>query len=66
MNKFMASMKWVALGSSVLAVVIDQTELFTIRETGNVEAQCPNKCQGDFPTSSNRKYAHAPEARHWS
>ncbi len=66
MNKFMTSLIWVALGSSVLAVVIDQTELITIRETGNIEAQCPTKCQGDFPTSSDRKYANAPEALHWS
>ena len=66
MNKFMTSMIWSALGSSILAVVIDQTEIVSIRETGNVEAQCPSNCQGDFPTSSERKYAHAPEARHWS
>ena len=66
MNKFVTSLIWVALGSSVLSPVIDQTELITNQETGNVEAQCPSKCQGDFPTSPDRKYAHAQESRHWS
>ena len=66
MNRFMTSLIWVALGSSVLSLVIDQAELITTRESGNIEAQCPSKCQGDFPTSSDRKYAHAQESRHWS
>ena len=66
MNKFMTSLIWVALGSSVLSLVIEQTELISTREWGNIEAHCPSKCQGDFPTSSDRKYAHAPEARYWS
>jgi hypothetical protein len=62
MNKFMTSLIWVALGSSVLSLVIDRTGLITARETGNIEAQCPSKCQGDFPDSSKRKYARAPES----
>ena len=45
----MTSLIWVALGSSVLSLVIEQTELISTRESGNIEAHCPSKCQGGFP-----------------
>ena len=66
MNIFITSVIWVIVGSSVPSLAIDQTELFPTREALTIEAQCPSNCQGDFPVSSNRKYAEAHEAHHWS
>ncbi|MBI3530521.1 MAG: hypothetical protein HY067_21450 [Betaproteobacteria bacterium] len=66
MNIFITSVIWVTVGASIPSLAIDQTELFPTREAGTVEAQCPSNCQGDFPVSSNRKYAEAHEAHHWS
>lgn len=66
MNIFIASVIWVTVGSSVPSLAIDQPELFPAREALTIEAQCPSNCQGDFPVSSNRRYAEAHEAHHWS
>ena len=66
MNIFIASVIWLTVGSSVPSLAIDQTELFPTREVLTPEAQCPSNCQGDFPVASNRKYAQAREAHHWS
>jgi hypothetical protein len=63
MNIFIASVIWIAVGSSVPSLAIDQTELFPTREAGPVEAPCPSNCQGDFPVSSSRKYAEAAPRR---
>ena len=57
MKIFIASLICVAVGSLVLPHAIDHTELFTFREAGTLDVQCPRNCQGDFPASSNRKYA---------
>jgi hypothetical protein len=59
MNIFIASAIWATVGSSVPPIAIDQTELFPTREAATVEAKCPSNCQGDFPVSSNRKYAES-------
>ena len=66
MNSFITSLIWVTVGSSVLSLAIDQTELIPIREAVTAEGQCSTNCQGDFPASANRKYAQAHEGRHWS
>ena len=59
MNIFIASVIWVTVEASVPSLAIDPIEVFTTREVLTPEAQCPNNCQGDFPVSSNRKYAEA-------
>ena len=66
MNSFITSLIWVTVGSSVLSLAIDQTELIPTREAVTAEGQCSTHCQGDFPTSPNRKYAQAHEAPHRS
>ena len=66
MNIFIATVIWATVGSSVPSIAIDQTELFPTREAATVEAQCPSNFQGDFPVSSERKYAQTHEAHHWS
>ena len=63
------------LATSVSAVLVyswlppetDETQPASIRDTIAVNATCVAiKCHGDFPVSSNRKYAEAHEAHHWS
>ena len=63
------------LATSVSAMVVyswlspeyDEREYTSIRDTIAVNAACVEiKCHGDFPVSSNRKYAEAHEAHHWS
>ena len=63
------------LATSVSAVLVyswlpletDEIEPESIRDTVAVNATCVEiKCHGDFPVSSNRKYAEAHEAHHWS
>ena len=63
------------LATSVSAVLVyswlppetDETQPASIRDTIAVNATCVEiKCHGDFPVSSNRKYAKAHEAHHWS
>ncbi len=53
---------------SWLTPAIDDTESTSNREPIAANAICTTviKCHGDFPESSNRKYAEAPEAHHWS
>ena len=66
MNMFIATVICAAVGILVLPLAIDQTELNPTPEARTVEAQCPSNCQGDFPVSSERKYAQTHEAHHWS
>ena len=66
MNMFTATVNCAAVGILVFPLAIDLSELFQDREALTVEAQCPSNCKGDFPVSSNRKYARAHEAHHWS
>ena len=63
------------LATSISAVVvpygllaaINETESTSIRDTIAMNAICAKiKCLGDFPVSSNRKYAETHEAHHWS
>ena len=63
------------LATSVSAVIvyswlppaINHTESTPIRDAIAVNETCTKiKCHGDFPVSSNRKYAEAHEAHHWS
>ena len=63
------------LATSICAVVvhygllpaINQPESTSIRDTIAANAICAKiKCLGDFPVSSNRKYAEAHEAHNWS
>ena len=66
MNAYYAYLFWVTVGLSVLPFPIELADYSPTRKPGNVEAPCQGKCQGDFPVSSNRKYAQAPEAFHSS
>ena len=66
MNIFVTSVIWATVEATVPSLAIDPTELFSNREVLTVESPCPSNCQGDFPVSSNRKYADAHEAHHWS
>ena len=46
---------------------INQTESISLRNTTAVNAICAEiKYQGDFPMSTNRKYAESHEAHYWS
>jgi hypothetical protein len=62
MNGFMTSLIWVSLGSSVLVCVVDPNELEPPNEEDSLEARCPDYCMGDFPVSTNRKFARIPAA----
>lgn len=62
MGKFMTSLIWVTLGPTVFSSVIELRDAIQIPAPPEIEAQCTNKCQGDFPDSSKRKYAQAPQA----
>lgn len=66
MKLLIASTVWVVIGSWVPPLAIFQPELFPRQEAATIQAQCPSNCQGDFPVSSNRKYAEAREAHRWS
>ena len=56
-----------AIANSGLTPSIDQIESTSNREPIGANASCTMiKCHGDFPVSSNRKYAEAHEAHHWS
>lgn len=59
MDKLMTSLICATLGPAVFSCVMElrgSTQAPAILE---VAAQCQNKCQGDFPDSSKRKYAQA-------
>ena len=64
MRIFIAIVNCAAVGYFALPFSIDQTESFATREMVAVEPQCTKTCQGDFPVSSNRKYAEVREANH--
>lgn len=66
MKLLIASTVWMVIGFWIPPNVIFQPELFPSQETATIQAQCPSNCQGDFPVSSNRKYAQAREAPQWS
>lgn len=61
MNHFFATLICVSLATTVFALSNDQTQ-FVAREASVANSQCTSKCQGDFPTSSDRKYAAAGQA----
>ena len=58
MNHFFASLICVSLGTSVFALSNDRAQ-FVAPQDGVANSQCSSKCQGDFPTSSDHKYAAA-------
>jgi hypothetical protein len=66
MKIFIASAIWVVIGSLVCSFAMDQPEPVPPHEGDAVQAQCPRNCQGDFPVSSNRKYAEARDSHQWS
>jgi hypothetical protein len=65
MNHFFATLICLTLGTTIFALSNDQTQ-FVALEDHVANSQCSSKCQGDFPTSSNRKYAGALEAHDWA
>ena len=66
-NLVLVTSIWATLEHSELPSPMNQAELTMIRDTIAVNATCVEiKCHGDFPLSSNRKYAEAHEAHHWS
>lgn len=63
MDKLMTSLICATLGPAVFACVMEVRDATQAPATSEVAAQCQNKCQGDFPDSSRRKYAQAPDTR---
>jgi len=62
-NLVLASSVWAAIGFPVQLPAAIQTQPGSTQEAVVSEANCGViKCQGDFPVSSNRKYA---EAKRW-
>ena len=57
MNIFITSVILATVEASVPSLAIDPTELIPTRAAVTVESRCPSNCQGDFPVSTNRKYA---------
>ena len=65
-NVVLATSIWAAVGHSGLPPAINQPESTWIRDTNAVNANCTKiKCQGDFPVSSNRRYAEAKQDGHY-
>ena len=59
-NLVFATTAWAAIGFPVQLPAAYQTRPDSTREAVVFEADCAViKCQGDFPVSSNRKYAEA-------
>ena len=63
MKHLFASLICVSLAASVVALSRDKAEFVALQD-GIANSQCSSKCQGDFPTSSERNYA-AVEVRDW-
>jgi len=57
MNILIATVIWTTVEASAPSLAIDPRELFPAWKAIAVESQCSSNCQGDFPVSSNRKYA---------
>jgi hypothetical protein len=66
-NLFLATSIWAAVGHSGLPPAINQIEPQSIADTIAVIANWTTiKCQGDFPTSSTRRYAEANQDGHYT
>ena len=61
MNTFIKPLVCITVGSALFLSVIETRVSTPPRDIPDVDAQCPDKCQGDFPDSRDRKYAQAPE-----
>ena len=62
-NLVLAISVWAAIGFPIELPAANQTQPNSTQEAVIFEANCAViKCQGDFPVSSNRKYA---EAKRW-
>jgi len=62
-NFVLASSVWAAIGFSATFPAANQTQPNSAQEAVSFEVNCVAiKCQGDFPVSSNRKYA---DAKRW-
>ena len=59
-NLVFATTAWAAIGFLAQLATAKQTQTNSTQEAAFFEANCVTiKCQGDFPVSSNRKYAEA-------
>ena len=65
MKHLFASLICVSLAASVVALSHDKAQLAAALRDRVANSQCTSKCQGDFPTSSERKYATAVQAHDW-
>lgn len=61
MNHFFATLICVSLGTAVYVLSTEQVQFVALQDR-IANSQCSSKCQGDFPTSSDRKYAAAGQA----
>ena len=61
MNHFFATLICLSLATAVIALSNGRTQLVSL-EDSVANSQCTSKCQGDFPTSSDRKYGLAAQA----
>ena len=61
MYTFIKPLVCITVGSALFLSVIETRESTPPRDIPDVDAQCPDKCQGDFPDSRDRKYAQAPD-----
>ncbi len=63
MNTFIKPLVCITVGSALFLSVIETRESTLPRDIPDVNAQCPDRCQGDFPDSRDRKYAQVAELR---
>ena len=61
MYTFIKPLVCITVGSALFLSVVETRESTTPRDIPDVDAQCPDKCQGDFPYSRERKYAQASD-----
>ena len=61
MNTFIKPLVCITVGSALFLSVIETRESTPPRDIPDVDAQCPDNCQGDFPDSRDRKYAQASD-----
>ncbi len=57
MNTMLAATLWVALGGVAMPTVNEYLPAMAAIGIVRTEAECTKGCKGDFPASSNRRYA---------
>ena len=53
----------VVAGTYVIPLAMDRKQLTSLERAFLANAQCSAKCNGDFPTTTNRKYAERGNRR---